>query len=59
MEAAAWLDEALAQPRSSSAALKTVLGKAEAAAAAAGPGVCQFAVGAELLLPRIQVGGVL
>lgn len=56
MEAAARLDEALAQPRCSSAALKTALSKAEAAAAAAAPGSCQFAVGAELLGPRIQVG---
>lgn len=55
VEAAARLDEALAQPRCSSAALKTVLLKAEAAAAAAAPGTCQFAVGAELLVPRIQV----
>lgn len=57
VEAAARLDEALAQPRCSSAALKTALTKAEAAAAAAAPGQCQFAVGAELLLPRIQVRG--
>jgi hypothetical protein len=56
VEAAARLDEALAQPRCSSSALRTALGKAEAAAAAAAPGACQFAVGAELLLPRIQVG---
>lgn len=55
VDAAARLDEALAQPRCSSAALKTALTKAEAAAAAAAPGACQFAVGAELLLPRIQV----
>ena len=55
MEAAARLDEALAQPRCSSVALKTALSKAEAAAAAAAPGACQFAVGAELLHPRIQV----
>lgn len=53
IEAAARLDEALSQPRSSSAALKSVLSKAEAAAAAAAPGACQFAPGAELLAPRI------
>lgn len=57
VEVAARLDEALAQPRASSAALKSVLSKAEAAAAAAATSACQFAVGAELLQPRIQVRG--
>lgn len=57
VEAAARLDEALLQPRCSSAALKSALAKAEAAAVAAAPGACQFAVGAEMLQPRIQVGG--